>query len=392
MSNNKSNAKHTMSDLYQMQGMSLDNKIKMTKRRIHEWVDEFGIDGVYVSFSGGKDSTVLLHMAREEYPDMKAAFVDTGLEYPEIRRFVKQFDNVDFLKPKKTFKKIIQEYGYPFISKETSGIIGGGQRALQILDNEGICTSDKSTVIEECAKRMNKAPGEWRRLAQCYGAVTKTNIVKENLTKDEKGYYSDIPKKYKFMLEAPFFISDKCCSHMKKNPVHNYYKETGRHPITAQMATESRLRTRTWMLNGCNGFHLRYPISNPMSFWTEQDVYMYIWENKTPICSVYGDVVVDQEASGQLEGQMSFRDLGGEWELFDTDRPILKTTGLYRTGCMFCGYGCHLEKQGEGRFETMKETHPKQYEYIMKPCEEGGLNYKAIIDWMNENGGMNIRY
>lgn len=133
VSNNKSNAKHTMSDLYQMQGMSLENKIKMTKRRIHEWVDEFGIDGVYISFSGGKDSTVLLHMAREEFPEMKAAFVDTGLEYPEIRSFIKQFDNVDILKPKKTFKKIIQEYGYPFISKETSGIIGGGREHLKYL-------------------------------------------------------------------------------------------------------------------------------------------------------------------------------------------------------------------------------------------------------------------
>ena len=70
----------------------------------------------------------------------------------------------------------------------------------------------------------------------------------------------------------------------------------------------------------------------------------------------------------------------------------LKTTGCNRTGCMFCGFGCHLEKEGEGRFERMKITHPKVYDYLMRSKEEGGLNYKEIIDWINEHGNMNIRY
>jgi len=129
-----------------------------------------------------------------------------------------------------------------------------------------------------------------------------------------------------------------------------------------------------------------------MSFWMEQDVLQYIWQNKIPIASVYGDVVVDYAGQGDVEGQMSFRDLGGDWELFDSERPLLKTTGVNRTGCMFCGYGCHLEKPGEGRFEKMKETHPKQYDYIMRPKSEGGLNYKEVIDWLNENGNLHIQY
>lgn len=128
--------KHTKSDLYQMQGMSLDNKVKMTKRRIQEWVDEYGLDGVYVSFSGGKDSTVLLTMAREMYPDMKAVFVDTGLEYPEIRQFVKTWENVDWLKPKKNFKQVINDYGYPFISKEVSECVYGARKYLTSIIQE----------------------------------------------------------------------------------------------------------------------------------------------------------------------------------------------------------------------------------------------------------------
>lgn len=113
-------ALHTIQDLKMRQALPLEVKVRMTQQRIREWINEFGVDGVYVSFSGGKDSTVLLHIARQIYPDIKAVFVDTGLEYPEIREFVKTFDNVDWIKPKKNFKRVIQEYGYPVISKDVA--------------------------------------------------------------------------------------------------------------------------------------------------------------------------------------------------------------------------------------------------------------------------------
>lgn len=122
--------KHTIGDLYQMQSLSLSAKIRMTENRIRSWVDEYGEDGVYVSFSGGKDSTVLLDIARRLFPNIKAVFVDTGLEYPEIRQFVKGFENVDWLRPKLTFKQVIEKYGYPFISKEVSECVAGARRFL----------------------------------------------------------------------------------------------------------------------------------------------------------------------------------------------------------------------------------------------------------------------
>lgn len=171
---------------------------------------------------------------------------------------------------------------------------------------------------------------------------------------------------------------------MKKAPAHAYSKQTGRVPILATMAEESRLRTQKWLQNGCNGFDMKSPVSTPMAFWTENDVLQYIKENNIEICSVYGDIVPCYGGE-QFEGQMDIADFG----LADDTRK-LKTTGCDRTGCMFCGFGCHLEK--ESRFVRMKETHPKQYEFIMKPKEKGGLGYAEIINWINEHGGLNIKY
>ena len=84
----------------------------MSKRRIKQWYEAF--DGkVYVAFSGGKDSTVLLHLVRSIYPNVQGVFIDTGLEYPEIRDFVKSTSNIEWIKPKLTFKQVIDKDAYP---------------------------------------------------------------------------------------------------------------------------------------------------------------------------------------------------------------------------------------------------------------------------------------
>jgi len=102
------------------QAMDLESKIMLTERRIHDAVREFGINGLYVAFSGGKDSTVMLDLVRGLYPDVTAVFSDTGLEYPEIRDFVKTIDNVIWVKPQTTFKEVVQAKGYPVISKRVA--------------------------------------------------------------------------------------------------------------------------------------------------------------------------------------------------------------------------------------------------------------------------------
>ena len=341
--------KHTKNELAQMQSLPLNIKIQMTKRRIREWY-EFWDGQVYVSFSGGKDSTVLLHMVRELYPDVEAVFVNTGLEYPEIQKFVKTFDNVTILRPEMRFDEVIKKYGYPMIGKEVSQCIWYAKKGskwainqLEGLDRHG-----------------------------------KPNSFKKSM-------YS----KYKPLMETDFDISNKCCLILKERPL--YEIEKTKKPITAMMASESKKRETTWLMTGCNAFNGNKPMSKPMAFWTEQDVLKYIKENNIPIASVYGDVVYKDDPD-----QMKIDDFG-----FDSGAKY-QTTGCDRTGCIFCGFGCHLEK-GETRFQRLKRTHPKQYAYcigggaydedgIWKPNKDG-LGMGHVCDELNKIYGEDfIRY
>ena len=119
------NSKRTIEDLRARQALPLEAKVMMTENRIHEWQlsSELGYKTGVVSFSGGKDSTVLLHIARKLYPDIPAVFSNTGLEYPEIQKFVKQVDNVTIVQPKMRFDEVISKYGYPLIGKEVAEAI-----------------------------------------------------------------------------------------------------------------------------------------------------------------------------------------------------------------------------------------------------------------------------
>ena len=340
-----------------MQALPLDMKVKMTKSRIKGWVETYGEDGVYVSFSGGKDSTVLLHLVREEYPDIEAVFVNTGLEYPEIQKFAQSFDNVTVLRPKMRFDEVIRKYGYPVISKEVAERVGTARRCIE---------KNGEHYVEHFYQLTGKFPST--RIEQMYNGRFSARY--------------DFSR-YAQLMNVDFDIDSKCYGIMKKGPI----KKQSAHKmgITAQMAEESQLRTQEWLKNGCNGFDMKRPISNPMSFWTEQDVLKYIYDNKLPICSVYGDVYY-----GDDTGQMNF------------ECGKLCTSGCKRTGCIFCLFGAHLEK-GEGRLVRLKRTHPRQYEYCMyggaydsdgkwKP-DKNGLGMKHVIDEINRLYGENfIRY
>ena len=319
----------TKNELVMLQALPLEVKVMKSLQRIREWVQYFGVDGVYVSFSGGKDSTVLLHLVRSIYPNIKAVFVDTGLEYPEIKAFVKSFDNVEILRPKMNFRQVIEEYGYPIISKEVADNINGARHSI---------------VKKQQSERLAK-----------FG-------IGSDKYKDSK--YNN--ERWRPLLYLPFKISSMCCDIMKKKPLHINLK-----PFIGTLADESMLRYSEWLKSGCNSFDGKQT-SKPLSFWTEQDILQYISQNKIKIASVYGEIIPDTLCEGQIAIDNSFANL--------------KCSGCARTGCMFCLFGMHLEK-GETRMQRLHRTHQKIYDYVLGG---GELNDKGM--WVPTNKGLGFKF
>lgn len=130
------------------------------------------------------------------------------------------------------FDEVIQTYGYPVISKEVAGDVYGAKH--------GVAKNGDKTI------RMKRLCGE----------VIAPDGKKSRFNKE----------KWRFLLNAPFEISDKCCTVMKKNPSNEYGRLTRRKGFTGMMAAESRIRKTTWIKYGCNAFEANVPKSNPLSF------------------------------------------------------------------------------------------------------------------------------
>ena len=178
----------TINDLRQMQSLPLSLKIALTQSRIRQWVNEYGEDGVYISFSGGKDSTVLCDIVDKMYPEntIPKVFVNTGLEYPELVSFVKQQANVVIIRPEMNFKKVVEKYGYPFPTKEAAECISGAQRYLnELLDRQTDRQTDSITfhtsismtsyADSECMRNPSRGGGDSRyRKLRGIGEFAKT--------------------------------------------------------------------------------------------------------------------------------------------------------------------------------------------------------------------------
>ena len=323
-----SNYKVSDATLRQRQSLPLEAKVAMTKTRIQSFVEHYGLDGVYVSFSGGKDSTVLLHIARQLYPEIRVLYLDTWMEYPSVREFVKTFDNVDIRKPEQGMKDIIKNHGWCFPGK------------------------DVAEAIE--AYRNGK---QW--------AIYKLNGY------DGNGNYSEYRQQYKKWLplvDAPFKFSNQCCMIMKEKPAAKYEKETGRKPILALMAAESARRKESYMRTGCNSFDGSREMSKPMGFWTEQDVLHYIIENDIKIAKPYGAIHEEKMLPGQLC-------------LFSSCERKLCCSGEKRTGCIFCPAGSHLDNFK--KFENLKKDYPELYHYCMEELGEREL-LEYLKDMLNK--------
>ena len=274
----------------------------MTLNRIRQWYEHW--DGqVYVAFSGGKDSLVLLHLVRSIYPDVIGVFCNTGLEYPEILEFVRTIPNIAWLKPAMPFKEVLKKYGFPVVSKRTAQMI----HELQTTKSEGLRTL---------------------RLTGLHPRSGKTHPA------------GKVPAKWMFLKDAPFPISASCCDVMKKRPSKKFEKESGLRVMTGRMCDDSFQRQQAWAQQGCNAFEASRPHAEPLSFWLETDIWDYIRSEKLLYSKIY--------------------DMGYD-----------------RTGCMFCMFGCHMEK-GLNRFQRMKKSHPKHHAACRKMGIETACNFIGV--------------
>lgn len=290
--------------LKEKQALPLKTKLAMTQFRIMEWYRYW--DGkVFISNSGGRDSSVLAHIVMGMYPDVPNVFLNTGLEFPEIVKHVETFPNLVKLQPVKPFMKVIRENGYPILSKEKA-------RGLRDLMNPS-SKNYNSRKLRATGIKQN-------------GVMTRNTFSKKykelfNIHETENGW----------IARVPFKVSEECCNYMKKKPSHQYSKKCKSYPVCGTMASEGGVRLKKMVNTQCNTLG-ENPISNPLSFWIHTDILEYVKQSNIKVAEVY-------------------------------------SMGYERTGCVFCMFGVHLDhrniKGGLNRFQLLKQTHPKLWTYCM---------------------------
>jgi 3'-phosphoadenosine 5'-phosphosulfate sulfotransferase (PAPS reductase)/FAD synthetase len=217
----------TCEDLKQRQGWTLEQKIDHAAGVVSSFMDRVK-GNLYVSVSGGKDSGVMLDIIRRFVDkNVPAVFCNTGNEYPEVVKFVRQTENLTVIRPDMRIAQIIEKYGFPLVSKEQSRYINQA----------------KHTKSEK--------------------------LLNIRLHGGEKGI-GKISEKWKFLINAPFDVSEKCCEYLKKKPFNKFHRETGLFPAIGTMAGESRLRLQKWMRNGCNSSQIFMYNFHPKYYYVRQ--------------------------------------------------------------------------------------------------------------------------
>lgn len=298
----------TAEELRNRQSWTLEQKIDHSLGVIDQFVSKTQ-GKCFLAFSGGKDSTVLMHLCEIIKKDMLCVFVNTGMESLSIVQFVNRMiedgHNIQIIRPKITPKQIWEEYGFPLVSKE----------------------------VAECVHSLRINPDS-----------VKSKKALGIINPDSQFVLS---KKWQYLVNENYETSNICCQKLKKDPSKKFAKESGLFPIIGMMASESRLREKTYLRRGgCNVFGTSAS-SHPLSIWTDDDIWKFIRQRQIPIADIY-------------------------------------YKGAARTGCVACGFGCQFGN--DTRLKLLMDLYPKYYETVMNYTNNGVTYREALRKMLSVNG------
>ena len=237
--------KSSMQELNDKLKWTLPQKIDHSLHIIEAFNNEY--PNCVISFSGGIDSLVMLFLIRMIDKTKKGIFVNTTNEHSEIVRFMNKIENIETITPKITFITVLQQYGFPLISKKVAS-------QLRVLQHP--------TKENEASRNL-------------YLTGVKKDGTKNNAF--------ILPDKYRHLIQAPFNFSEQCCDHLKKKPFKTYQKEG---VFIGTKVSDSRNRLFGYLkVGGC--INTKAKKCQPLSIWTKRDVWNFIKQNHLEYCDVY---------------------------------------------------------------------------------------------------------
>ena len=305
----------------QKQGLAYEEKVVHAEIRAREFYNRMLGEGHEVHVSvGGLDSITLLMFLRSIGLEVPAVSV-SSLEDRSIQRIHRELGVIP-LKPLKSKTEVLQEFGFPVLSKEIAGKIDLLQRP-----SERNATVRHAIVTGETGAYGGNRSGTRMKMSQKWLELF--------------GGYENENEGVNYRI-APFRVSDKCCYYLKEKPCDNYAREHDSFPYLGLMASEGGRRQKALMMNGCNYYGRTATRSCPFAIFSRQDLLQLAVDLKVPVPEVYGEIVRDRDGT-------------------------LRTTRAQRTGCSMCGFGIHLEKRPH-RFDRLREENPEEWEYWMTRC------------------------
>lgn len=315
-----------------------DVKKNIATSRIVEWYRTAGDyqKTVHVSV-GGLDSITLLALVRETLGEDIPGVSVSALEDKSVRAVHRQM-GVIAVKPEKNMKQVIDEYGYPVISKAVSAKLS----RLQV-------PGDTSPIIKAY---MTGDEGAW-------GGFKHNEKFKlpDKWIKLFGGLYKEFRPDLDCQI-APFKVSDQCCYWMKEYPMQKYSEEHNSWPYLGLMQSEGGRRVYSLRMHGCNYVGKDTARSCPFNFFTHSEVLRLALELKVPIPTIYGHII--QTKNGEYA-----------------------TTGAKRTGCVMCGYGIHLDKRPH-KFDRLYDRNPVEWENWMYKMGWGAVLDYIGVEWRQD--------